>query len=243
MTAFLLFFVTALATGWQLSQQILMGVWGKPSNPIEFVGFIGSLILFASAYVALFSLRRAIWIAMGATVLLWIFYLPALVTTASTGGPVVVFVPGLLLGCTTGLLIFEIARRLWKTYDGQIPDNAPPKIFRRVILSLTGLAVLSLIVLEVFFVGVDREVTVPVTYAIERENGRSIAKMTFQNLAGFNFIETDSKEVIGYLEANHPRNVSVRVSMSYDFGKVRSMNLNYAYLGDIKFRPYVERKP
>jgi hypothetical protein len=245
MTAFLLFIVTALATGWQLSQQILMGVWGKPLNPLELVGFTGSLILLASAYVALFSMRRALWGAVVATALLWTFYLPALATTVSADGPVpvIVFGPGFLLGCTTGLLIFELGRCLRKKNDGAIPTDAPPKIFRRGVLLLTGFAVLSIIVLEVFFVGVDREVSAPVTYAIEKENGRSVAKMTFQNLAGLNFIETDSKEVIGYLETNHPRNISVRISMIYDFGKVRALNLTCAYLGDIKFRPYVERNP
>jgi hypothetical protein len=31
---FLFYSAAAFATGWQISQQILMGVWGKPSNSL-----------------------------------------------------------------------------------------------------------------------------------------------------------------------------------------------------------------
>jgi len=124
MITFLLYIATAISTAWQLSQQILMGVWGKPSNPFEFIGFLGSIILLASAYVALFSLRRATWIAIAASVLLWIFYVPAFIS--SIGGIIsgqyiiepFVFVPTLLLVGTTSLSIMSALNlRRQKTSD------------------------------------------------------------------------------------------------------------------------------
>jgi hypothetical protein len=249
MITFLLYLATAICTGWQLSQQILMGVWGKPSNPLEYLAFVGSLILLVSAYVALFSLRRARRIAIGASALLWIFYVPACINTivgTSSGGftmEILVFVPIVLLVSTTAysiLMQFGLLRQ--RTSNAILPD-APPRNFRRSVLVLSGLAVLSVGVINFFFVGVEREVSTPVDCTIEHEAGHSIAKLTFQNFHGFSCIETDSEEVLAYLEKNNPQNVIVRVSLTYDLGKVRALNLNYAYLGDIRFRPYVERKP
>jgi hypothetical protein len=80
-------------------------------------------------------------------------------------------------------------------------------------------------------------------WTIEQEGNRAIAKMTFEKLEGFNYIETDSKEVIAYLQKNNPHDVVIRVSLTYDFGKVRSLNLNYAYLGNIKFVPNIDTNP
>ncbi len=103
--------------------------------------------------------------------------------------------------------------------------------------------ILSVVIIQIFFVGVDREISTPVNWTIEQEGNRAIAKMTFEKLEGFNYIETDSKEVIAYLQKNNPHDVVIRVSLTYDFGKVRSLNLNYAYLGNIKFVPNIDTNP
>jgi len=249
MNAFLIYIITAIGTGWQLSQQILMGVWGKPSNPIEYLAFAGSMILLVSAYVALFSLSRARSIAIVASALLWMFYVPAsinAITGIVSGGHSLVplaFIPILLLVITTGYSVLTAFRvRRQKASDVTVHD-APPKKFRRIIIVFTGLTILAVVFISVFLVGVEREVAAPVDCTIEHEGDRAIAKMTFQKLEGFQYIETDSGEVLAYLRTNDLRNVIVRVSLTYDFGKARALNLNYAYLGNIKFRPYVERKP
>jgi hypothetical protein len=108
---------------------------------------------------------------------------------------------------------------------------------------MTGLLILALVVICTCFVGVSREVSTPVDWMIADEAGRSIARFKFLRLYSFNQIETESQEVLKYLRQNKPRDLSVRVVLTYDFGKVRALNLDYAYLGDIKFRPHVDRSP
>jgi hypothetical protein len=224
-----------------------MGVWGKPSNPFESFAFFGSLALLVTAFIALFTPRRAAWVAIVSMVPLWIFYAPA--TTYSIRRVVhgrdvfelLVFLPPLLLVVASGYATNTALRGLRR----KAASFAFPKtVSRRVrwsILSLAGLSILALVVICTCFVGIDREVSTPVDWAIEDEAGRSIAKFKFQRLSSFNQIETESEEVLKYLRQNKPHDLSVRVVLIYDFGKVRALRLDYAYLGDIKFRPYADR--
>src|SRR5581483_4061900 len=93
------------------------GVWGKPSNPIEYLAFLGSLILLASAYIALFSLRLAMVTAIVASALLWIFYAPASINAIAGifsgrySMEPLAFAPVMLLAVTTGYSVLIILRR------------------------------------------------------------------------------------------------------------------------------------
>jgi hypothetical protein len=156
MATFLLLFATAIWTAWQLSQSILMGVWGKPFNPLEGIAFLGSLVLFASSYIALFNLRRAIWSAVGALVLLWACYLPAIIATvprvsrASPGEMFMAFGPVVLLGCSTVYSGIKVSGFLKREVEHAPQLVECPKIFRYVVLSLTGLAAAAVVIYRPF---------------------------------------------------------------------------------------------
>ena len=249
MIPFLLYTSAAFATGWQISQQILMGVWGKPSNPIEHLAFYGSLLLLLSGYVALFSPHRAAWAAIVSMVPLWVFYLPA--TVDGIDGIVqrrylfeaLAFIPLLLLVVATVHSAASAIRPLrGKRGNVFFPEPVSRRV-RWVIFSLTGLSFFSLVIIRSLFVGLEREQIAGVDWSIDSEGARSVARFKFRQLSGFDHIETDSEEVLQYLHHNQPRDLSVRVFVTYDFGKVRALSLNYAYLGPIRFRPYVEREP
>jgi hypothetical protein len=249
MATFFLFAVTAISTGLQLSQSIMMGVWGKPFSPIEGIAFVGALALLVSSYLALFSIRRAVWGAAGSVALLWTAYLPAVVAStpqighSSLGEDFFGFVPVFLLGSTTIFAGFKIAGLVKGGAEGASQMVECPWVFRTAVLSVTGLAIAAVVVIEFFFVGIDRDSEQSVSWTIEQVDGTTAAKMTFQNLKGFNYIETEDRDVIHYLQTRHPQNLTVRVSLTYDFGKIRSLNLNYAYLGNLRFLPYIDRKP
>jgi hypothetical protein len=99
-----LFLITALATGWQVFQLLMWGVWGKPSNPMECVSLLGSLALFFGSVVTFGGRPFGGILAGCGCLLLWVFYGPAVWHTVSaamqqpgTLRPVAFLPPGLLL--------------------------------------------------------------------------------------------------------------------------------------------------
>src|SRR4051812_12485552 len=75
---------TAAATGWQVFRIMMLGVWGKPSNPWEFVALFGCLVLLYAAASAYDGAPRSEKLAavLGCG-LLWAFYGPAIDITLS----------------------------------------------------------------------------------------------------------------------------------------------------------------
>lgn len=79
MLAFVLYFVAAVFTGYHLYALMSLVVYGVPLNPLELVGFLGSVSLLIAAYVSLFRTRAGGRIALIACLALWCFYAPAIV--------------------------------------------------------------------------------------------------------------------------------------------------------------------
>ncbi len=79
MLPFVLYFVTAMFTGYHLYLLMSLVVYGVPVNPLELLGFAGSFALLIAAYVSLFRPRAAARIALIACLALWCFYAPAIV--------------------------------------------------------------------------------------------------------------------------------------------------------------------
>lgn len=78
MLPFVLYFVTAIFTGYHLYVLMSLVVYGVPVNPLELLAFLGSLVLLIAAYVSLFRPRAAARIALIACLALWCFYAPAI---------------------------------------------------------------------------------------------------------------------------------------------------------------------
>lgn len=109
---FIIYFLTAIASGYQLYWLRMWGVWGRGSSPLETVAFCGSVGLLISAFIALKSLRGASIIALISTLLLWTFYAPATFQTiaSSLAGttvfsfinilpPILILVATIIAGC------------------------------------------------------------------------------------------------------------------------------------------------
>jgi len=252
MTPFILFTSTGLATALQLIRLIMWGVWGRAYNFHEGYALFGSLILIISGYGSLFSLRIFRWLAVSGLILLWQFYAPALIqsffdfkTANYVFDPLILMfsiVSPLLLFVLSIYIVFSLLPTLRARCPQFLFPNAASRFLKKTIFILTGFTVAALIIINLFFYGQEREISTPVMWSEGQKSGRPIIIFKFCNLDGFidNSIETDSSEVIAYVRSLKSQSTSVKVILTYDFGKVRMLNLDYAYIGNVRFKPYVE---
>lgn len=84
MLPFCLYFVTGIVTGFHVYTLVLLGLYGAPSNPFEFVSLLGSLCLLIAAYVSLSKPNAAAKIALLASLMIWCFYGPAIAKSVRT---------------------------------------------------------------------------------------------------------------------------------------------------------------
>jgi hypothetical protein len=84
MFPFLLYFVTAVVTGFHLYTLLSLVVLGVPINPLEVVALLGSLCLLIAAYISLFKPHAAAKLALVATLAIWSFYGPAIANAVRT---------------------------------------------------------------------------------------------------------------------------------------------------------------
>jgi hypothetical protein len=78
MLPFLLYFITAVITGYHVYSLMSLAAYGAPVSPLEFVALLGSLCLLICAYISLFRPVIAAKIALIAALFIWSFYAPAL---------------------------------------------------------------------------------------------------------------------------------------------------------------------
>jgi hypothetical protein len=77
MLPFVLYFVTAAATGFHV-YTLLFAAYGAPVNPLELVSLLGSFCLIIAAYLSLSRPYAAGRVALIACLLMWCFYAPAI---------------------------------------------------------------------------------------------------------------------------------------------------------------------
>jgi hypothetical protein len=78
MLPFILYFVTAVLTGFRLYTLLSFTLYGAPFNLLELVALLGSFCLLIAAYVSLFRPRTAGQLALIACLAMWCFYGPAI---------------------------------------------------------------------------------------------------------------------------------------------------------------------
>jgi hypothetical protein len=78
MLPFILYFVTAVLTGFHLYALLSFTLYGAPFNLLELVALLGSFCLLIAAYVSLFRPRTAGQLALIACLAMWCFYGPAI---------------------------------------------------------------------------------------------------------------------------------------------------------------------
>ena len=80
MLPFVLYFVTAVVTGFHVYMLLSFVVYGVPINPLELFALLGSFCLLIAAYLSLFRPRAAGRLALLACLAMWCFYAPAIRT-------------------------------------------------------------------------------------------------------------------------------------------------------------------
>jgi hypothetical protein len=78
MLPFILYFVTAVVTGFHLYSLLSFALYGSPFNLLELVALLGSFGVLIAAYVSLFRPQAGARLALIACLAMWCFYAPAL---------------------------------------------------------------------------------------------------------------------------------------------------------------------
>jgi hypothetical protein len=84
MLPFILYFVTAVLTGFHLYTLLSFTLYGAPFNLLELVAMLGSFCLLIAAYVSLFKPYAAGRLALIACLAMWCFYGPAIAKVMRT---------------------------------------------------------------------------------------------------------------------------------------------------------------
>lgn len=245
MLPFLLYSLTAVATGYQTYWQIMWAVWGRPIYWLEVAAIFSSLGVLFVALVALYSPRRACWIGLLCLTCLWVYYIPALAASISQLNTErlaiisIVFVPPLLLAVSTVHMLLYLARiRRNLSTSLLFPSSGNPKLGQRVVMICSTLFVVCCLTFFLF-TGVEKKVPARVSWEILENNSKQFARFRFKDLAGFagSGAETDSVKILRWLRTEKPSALAVDVVLTYDFGKVRALGFNVMYLGNVSFHP------
>ena len=107
-------------------------------------------------------------------------------------------------------------------------------------MCLTAIAITSVIIIGVFFIGVAKGVDARVTWSVGERNGKTVAEFVFDDLWGFRQIATEDPNVLDYLQTLGTNRSEVTVALVYDCGKVRALDMSHAWIGGIRFRSRVD---
>jgi hypothetical protein len=77
----LVYFTFAIVTGLYSFYVAMEGIWGAPPNPLAYLCFLGSVLLFVAAIVAPFSHRRAAKLALAGCIAAACLFLPLFVVS------------------------------------------------------------------------------------------------------------------------------------------------------------------
>jgi hypothetical protein len=81
MKALALYLATAIVTGLLAFYLAMEMIWGAPLNPLHYVSFLGSVLLFIASLTAPFSPRVGAKIAVAGSIATWCLYGPAIVSS------------------------------------------------------------------------------------------------------------------------------------------------------------------
>ena len=84
MLPFILYFVTAVVTGFHLWSLLSFALYGAPFNLLQLVALLGSFCLLIAAYVSLFRPHAGARLALIACLVMWSFYAPAIAKLVRT---------------------------------------------------------------------------------------------------------------------------------------------------------------
>jgi hypothetical protein len=107
MLATILYPATAFATAAQVYWLLAWGIWGAPTSPLQYVSICGSLALLIAGLVSKWKRRAAEFTAVGASLVIWCFYAPALIHTLAAWPTKVTVQAGLIAFTPVFLLVMS----------------------------------------------------------------------------------------------------------------------------------------
>ena len=81
MKAAAIYLIAGVVTGWQLLRLVLWGVWGRPVHLLELSALCAAILLFVTSFLSMRRHKQTAVIALIATGILWLFYVPSLFQT------------------------------------------------------------------------------------------------------------------------------------------------------------------
>jgi hypothetical protein len=78
--SFIVYLITALTLGFVAFESMMVGVWGVPINPLNYVAVLAAMALFFGSFVCLFNFANGRMICAIALAALGTFYVPAIVS-------------------------------------------------------------------------------------------------------------------------------------------------------------------
>jgi len=121
MLPFIIYFVTAVVTGFHLYTLLSLAVYGVLINPLELIALLGSLCLLIAGYVSLFRPRGAARLALLALLVIWCFYGPAIARTVRNSVLNQMILPYLATACLVLATMYSVA-----VCFGQRPESREP---------------------------------------------------------------------------------------------------------------------
>lgn len=224
MFPFALYLATGLIVGLHVFILVAQAIWGAPTHPTQYITFGGALGLALASFLALFWGRLGGLVAFPASVLCWMFYLPATLRTSRFTSSVLILgvaALGLLIGTTVhGWL--RIRRRQVPLWAFPIAASRPA---RRWTLIGTTAVVATLAIVNVVAVGNRRTVTEEATWSIgstTNKRGDREIELRYVRFPRCFQVVYYSKELQSYLETL-PDHVPVTMVVVSSFGKTRSI--------------------
>jgi hypothetical protein len=231
---FLLYVITGLATGAQVYWLLMWGVWGRPSHPLQYVSLIASLALILASFLSLYRSRQAAWLALVATLAIWVFFGPAavvtlkqLLTSARVFRPLVFLPPVLLLATTSYAVMAGPLRHNMDWAPTWLFPDAASRGTKLAVELLVFLVALGVVVGQVFFVGVEKTQTQEMRWSYgEGRNARGQREILLTYLKNSHYYERFySNDLAHYLESSGSEVIPVRFVVTYDFGRVRAISI------------------
>jgi hypothetical protein len=238
MLPFLLYLVTGLAAGAQILWLVMWAVWGRPTQTVELAACFASAALLLVAYVALFSVRAAAWLALPCALVQWAFYAPAvwqtLVALINPQAPprpgaawlaFLVFVPA-LLSAATGVHAFAAGPLRRVTPEWLFPARTGVR-GGLVVAGCTFAVVAGAAVVSAFFLGVETSEEHEMRWSYSgRQGSRGAREVVLVFVKHPMYYERFFSDDLGeYLESTGSPTVRVRFRVTRDFGKVRGYGI------------------
>ncbi|MCB1143301.1 MAG: hypothetical protein H7A24_10710 [Leptospiraceae bacterium] len=236
MKFFFLYLLTGFMILFQSYYSMLWTYWGASSTALLSVAFYSSIFIFLSAFIFLFSPRKAAITASISSILASLYYIQAFFSTGTSSpklellNKAIAILPIML--CTLivihGIAFFFFSDLIternpkWKSYF-------PEPIHRNlayIIVSATALTLTGIVSVFMIYSGVQKKIISETNWTIEEDTFYQEKKvlLSFPNARNY-FISVYSNTLSDELIKSNSSTVKVEMTVTLDFGKLRGYHV------------------